>query len=299
MNELSGIITPAISPFNGDELKEPAIEKLMVHLHQIGVSGVFPMGSNGSSPFISNKMHKRILEVFSKYRSKDEYFVPGVGKNNIEDTLELSEFAADINSDAIVVVTPYYLKVSQKSIYSYFDRIVGKVDLPVILYNIPQLTGNTIRPETVLQLSENYSNIVGIKDSSGDLTLFQDYLLNLPKKIKVFQGQDELLLPSLVLGAAGGVCGSTNFIDLATKVMKSFKDSDIRSAARIQRKLSMLKSYLNTKSFPQVYSFLFHKLILKQDITGTPAMLDPLEQSEMGEIYHNVTRILDQKVEIF
>ena len=295
MNEFSGIITPAVSPFNGDELDEPAVEKLIIHLHKIGVSGVFPMGSNGSSPFISNKMHKRILEAFSKYRSKGAYFMPGVGKNNVEDTLELSKFAADINSDAIVIVTPYYLKVNQQSIYSYFDRIVAKVDLPVILYNIPQLTGNTIRPETVLQLSENYSNVVGIKDSSGDLTLFQDYLLGLPKDIKVFQGQDELLLSSLVLGAAGGVCGSTNFIDLAVRVMKSFKNGNVEDAARIQQKLSRLKSYFNTKPFPQIYSFLFQKFILEKNFTGTPTMLNPLEPLEMAEIYQSVVKMLDQK----
>ncbi|MEM3820643.1 MAG: dihydrodipicolinate synthase family protein [Candidatus Micrarchaeaceae archaeon] len=294
MKEIKGIITPTISPFRRNRIDEGAVEKLMDHLHKIGVSGVFPMGSNGASPFISNMTHKKILEVFSKFRREGELFIPGVGKNSIEDTLEISKYAEDLGSDAIVVVTPYYFKVSQASMYSYFSEIASRVEIPLLVYNIPQLTGNSITPETVMKLSENHSNIIGIKDSSGDLSLLQDYILKLPKHFSVLQGQDELLLSSLILGASGGVCGTTNFSDLAVKVMKSYGEGKLSEAIEIQKSLSRLKIYLNGKTFPQVYSFLFYKIIMGKNFTGTTKMLSPLSKKDMKEIYVDITRILDR-----
>lgn len=292
MKQFSGIITPVVTPFRNDEVNEPAVERLMGYLNEIGVSGVFPAGSNGSSPFMSMKTHKKTLDIFSKFRKEGQYFMPGVGKNNIEDTIELSRYAQDLASDAIVLVTPYYMKVSQESIYSYFESVVGKVDLPVLLYNIPQLTGNTIRPETIVKLSENYSNIAGIKDSSGNLSLFQDYLIKLPAGMNVFQGQDEFLLSSLVIGASGGVCGTTNFNDSAVKVMNLFRQGKIEEAGKVQRKLSTLKNYLNEQQFPQVFSFLFHRLVLGEESTGTYSMLASLDTNEMEKIYRNVRDII-------
>lgn len=293
MKRFHGIITPAVSPFKDGEINKAAIRELMAHLHDIDVSGVFPMGSNGTSPFISTENHKRILTLFSDFRNPNEYFLPGVGKNTVEDTLELARYSEDLSSDAIVLVTPYYLKVSQDSIYSFFESIVSRTSLPVILYNIPQMTGNTIMPETILRLSRNYSNIAGVKDSSGNLSLFQDYLMKLPGDMDVFQGQDEFLLSSLVVGAAGGVCGSTNFMDTAVRVMKSYKNGNMKEASILQEKLSRVKNYLNGMIFPQVYSYLFHKLVTGSDDTGTTGMLSPLSDAEKEEIYGNVMKMTE------
>ncbi len=295
MKEFRGIITPAISPFKGNEVNELAIEKLMKHLHRIGVSGVFPLGSNGSSPFISVEMHKKIMDIFAKYRKSGEYFLPGTGKNNVEDTIEISKYAEDIGSDAVVIVTPYYMKISQDSIYSFFENVISKISAPVILYNIPQFTGNTISPETVIKLAENFSNVVGIKDSSGDLSRFKDYILSLPKNFSVFQGQDELLLSSLNVGASGGVCGTTNFVELAVQVMKAYDNGKYEDAMSIQRKLSRIKNYLNTKPFPQAYSYLFHKIVMGEDFTGTLPMLSSLDKVEMKEIYSKFIDLKDKE----
>ena len=293
MKELEGIITPAVSPFRNGEIDREGIRKLVDHLHKINVSGIFPMGSTGVFPLVNNDTHKRIIEVYSEFRWPNDYFVPGVGRNSIEDTVNVAKYAGDIGADAIVVVTPYYIKMNQNSIFSYFDAVVNMVNSPILIYNIPQLAGNSITAETVRKLQEEYSNIIGIKDSSGDLSAFQEYLLELPKSFKVFQGQDELLLSSLIVGAAGGVCGTTNFIDIATKLYESFKKGDLSSAYSWQVSLSKLKIYLNKKSFPQIYTFLFHKFILGENRTGTLNMLSSFSKEEMEEIYSYVSEILE------
>ena len=264
----------------------------MDHLHKINVSGIFPMGSTGVFPLVNNDTHKRVIEVFSEFRVADDYFIPGVGRNSIEDTVNVAKYAEDIGADAIVIVTPYYIKMSQDSILSYFEAVVNRVDIPVVIYNIPQLAGNSITAETVMKLHKEHSNIIGIKDSSGDLSAFQEYLIELPKSFKVFQGQDELLLSSLIVGAAGGVCGTTNFTGIATKVYESFKKGDLSSAYHWQVSLSKLKNYLNKKTFPQIYSFLFHRFVLGESLTGTLNTLSSFSKEEMDEIYSHVSKIM-------
>jgi len=294
MKELEGIITPAVSPFREGQIDKEGIRKLMDHLHRIKVSGIFPMGSTGAFPLVTSEAHKKIIGAFSEFRTTNDYFLPGVGRNSVEDTIDVAKYAEDIGTDAVVVVTPYYIRMNQESIYSYFTDVIRRIESPVIIYNIPQLAGNSIMPETIKKLSEEHSNIIGIKDSSGNLSLFQEYLLELPKNFKVFQGQDELLLSSLIVGASGGVCGTTNFTDIAVKIFEFFKKGDMSGAYALQRYLSKIKNYLNKKTFPQIYSFLFHRIILEENSTGTVGMLSPFSKEEMDEIYSYVSSILQR-----
>ncbi len=292
MKEIKGIITPAITPFRNGKIDKDGIRKLMDHLHNINVSGIFPMGSTGAMPFFSKEMHKKVIREFFEYKKENDLFFPGTGKNSIDEALEISKFAEDLGADALVIVTPYYLKVKQDSLYLYFESLLKKIESPVIIYNIPQLTGNSIEAETVNKLASNYSQLIGIKDSSGDLSFFQDFLLKLDKKFRVFQGQDELLLSSLIVGATGGVCATTNFTDLAVKVMDSFSNGDLDRAAEYQEKLSRVKNYLNSKTFPQSYSYLFYRLVNGIDFTGTIPPLSDLDENEKNEIYEKLRILL-------
>ncbi|MGC8619905.1 MAG: dihydrodipicolinate synthase family protein [Thermoplasmata archaeon] len=292
MKDIKGIITPAITPFKNNDLDVDGLRNLIDHLHKIKVSGIFPMGSTGAMPLFNKEMHKKVLKEFSNFIKENDIFIPGTGKNNIEETIEISKFVEDLGADAIVIVTPYYMKLNQDSIYIYYKSVLEKIELPVLIYNIPQLTGNIIKAETVNSLANEYSHVLGIKDSSGDLSLFQDFLFKIEKKFKVFQGQDEFLLSSLILGASGGVCGTTNFSDLAIKVMKYFSEKNIEKAFEYQKKLSVVKNYLNSKTFPQAYSYLFYKLLMGKDYTGTVSPLNDLSKKEKDEINKNLIPLL-------
>ncbi len=292
MKDINGIITPAITPFRDGKIDREGIKVLMDHLHRINVSGIFPMGSTGASPIVSKDMHKKVIEEFFEFKKENDVFLPGTGKNSIEETLEISKFSEDLGVDALVIVTPYYIKMKQDSIYFYFESLLKRIDTPIIIYNIPQLTGNSIQPETVKKLSENYSQVIGIKDSSGDMSFFQDYILNADGKFKVFQGQDELLLSSLIIGASGGVCATTNFTGLAVDVINSFKNGEIDRSIAFQKKLSSVKNFLNARTFPQAYSYLFYRLIMNTDVTGTPPPLTDMNENEKNEIYERIRVLL-------
>jgi len=293
MKEIKGIITPAITPIRDGKIDKEGIKNLVDYLHRINVSGIFPTGTTGSSPILSKELQKNVIKEFSEYKKENKLFLPGAGKNNIDETIEISKFSEDLGADALVIVTPYYMKMKQDSIYFYFESILKKIETPVVIYNIPQLTGNSIYPETVKKLSENYSQVIGIKDSSGDMSFFQDYILKMnTTKLKVFQGQDELLLSSLIIGASGGVCGTTNFTNFAVKVMDAFSNGEIEKAKKFQENLSKIKNFLNGKTFPQSYSFLFYKIIMNMDVTGTPPPLTELKDDEKSEIYEKIKNIL-------
>ncbi len=281
---LEGIITPTITPIKNGEVDKEAVKALIEYLESIKVNGIFPLGSTGCAPIISLADCKKVLDAFSKYIN-GMLLLPGVGRNNLSETLELAKYAKDIGADAIVIVTPYYMKMDNESIYKYYYSILSSIDKPIIAYNIPQLTGNNLNYEVLMKLLNDFYNLVGLKDSSGNLSNFQDYIINLPKNFKIFQGQDELLLSSLIIGASGGICGTTNFSNLAVDVYLNYKSGNFNKAKELQEKLSRIKNYLSKKSFPQSYNASFYKLILKKNYTGACFPLRDLTIAEIDEIY--------------
>lgn len=251
MAELKGIITPTFTPMKGDTIDYEAVDSLVEFLGKIDVNGIFVMGSTGAFPIISVEQQVKCLEYFMEKKKENMYFLAGIGRNSFDETLTMGLYAKELGADGVSVVTPYYLKMSQDSLYGYYERILKQVDIPVTIYNIPQNTNNNIAPETVLKLKEQFSQVTAMKDSSGNFSNFSTILDILGKEIKVFQGQDDLLLPSLSMGAAGGICGTTNFSDLSVRVFKEFSNSNFAGARKIQAILSELKKLTNSYDFPQ------------------------------------------------
>jgi 4-hydroxy-tetrahydrodipicolinate synthase/2-dehydro-3-deoxy-D-gluconate aldolase len=251
MPELKGIITPAVTPWKGDTIDYDAIDALMDFLEKIGVAGVFPMGSSGATPIISVEQHVKVLEYFMDRKKPNMYFLGGIGRNAVDDTLTMGLYAKELGVDAVSIVTPYYLRMSQESIYRYYEKLLSQIDIPVLIYNIPQNTNNNIEPQTVLKLKRQFSQVAGIKDSSGNFSNFSTLIDVVGKEIKVLQGQDDLLLPSLLMGAAGGINGTSNFSDLSVRVFNEFQNGNFASARKIQAVLSELKKLTNSLEFPQ------------------------------------------------
>jgi 4-hydroxy-tetrahydrodipicolinate synthase/2-dehydro-3-deoxy-D-gluconate aldolase len=251
MPEIKGIITPAVTPWKGDTIDYDAIDALMDFLGKIGVTGVFPMGSSGATPIISAEQHVKVLEYFMDKKKPNMYFLGGIGRNAVDDTLAMGLFAKELGVDAVSIVTPYYLRMSQESIYRYYEKLLSQIDIPVLIYNIPQNTNNNIEPQTVLKLKRQFSQVAGIKDSSGVFSNFSTMIDVVGKEIKVLQGQDDLLLPSLAMGAAGGINGTSNFSDLSVRVYNEFQSGNFAAARKIQTVLSELKKLTNSLDFPQ------------------------------------------------
>jgi 4-hydroxy-tetrahydrodipicolinate synthase len=238
MIEFKGIIVPMLTPFrpNG-EIDQQTLERFVGFLMDGGVHGLFPSSSIGEASSMSLAERKVVIEKVFETAENRIPVIPGTGSSDLATTLELTRFAEDLGCDGAIVVTSYYLKPDQKGLIDYYSRVAEYVDIPIFLYQIPMATGVAISPETVCRLAEEHDNIIGMKDSSGDLA----GLLRIKGMVRddflIFQGFDTLLLPSLFLGCSGGMVGTPNIVPrLAVDLFNAYGAGDVEKAKDIQMK---------------------------------------------------------------
>lgn len=273
-----GIITPLITPARRNTVDFESIEFLLDFLRGAGVEGVFPGSSTGGFTLFSTRLHGKILEFVSERVKGGILLLAGISRNNIDETIEMGRLAINAGYHAAVVITPFYLKFGQEHLFNYYSRIAESLDIDIFIYNNPELSGNFIEVETISRLMEKYSNIVGVKDSSGDMRNFNLYFTDLPNKRLIFQGRDDLLYPSIIMGASGGVCGTSNFSPLVHQV---YTEMDRNKHLRLVNAMKILRKFNNTVS----YNYLFYKMVKKietDDYALEP--YTPLKENEKMEI---------------
>lgn len=209
MKHLSGVVTAMVTPFHEDgSINIEAMEQITHFLIEKGVSGLFPLGTNGECMRLSVQERKRLAEAVVKAAAGSD--VPvfiHTGAVSMEDTLELSCHAKNIGADGIAVVTPPYFKLTERELYAFYKKIANVVgeDFPVYVYNIPQCTGNDISVELMERLYNEVPNIIGIKYSFGDDERTKGYCSI--KGLSVLHGADTKYPEMMVLGCDGVVSG--------------------------------------------------------------------------------------------
>ena len=289
---VKGILCPMITPCRDTRVDLDATKKLIRHIIANGAAGIFGAGSNGSFPILSAEEHFKFLESARSVVDRRHAFFADISRNNYEETLEMGRKVVGIGPDAIVLNTPYYIPMGQSSLYAYFDRLLGKLDSDALLYNIPQFSGNAISVETVAKLAGQHSNLIGIKESSGVFNNIMAFLDGMPKGFMIFQGQDNFLLPSLEYGAAGGICGTTNFSDTAVKVYEAFAAGKMAQARALQKKLTALKNAVSSVPFPVGPAYLASKLILGSESTYLHFPIRDITKAEKAEVYNAYRKAL-------
>jgi len=198
-----------------DERGNLAIGKLkefVRFLVKSGVHGLFPCSTLGEFSSLTVAERKEIIKVTIEETKGEVSVIPGTGSTSLEVTMELTRFAHEAGADGVIIAVPFYLKADQEGLRAYYGRVAESVQIPVLLYNIPQETGAeaVISAELAINLDKSYSNIVGIKDSTGNFSRLMRIQRKTSKNFLVYQGLDSLLLPSLILGCAGGMVASGN-----------------------------------------------------------------------------------------
>ncbi|MEM0155937.1 MAG: dihydrodipicolinate synthase family protein [Thermoplasmataceae archaeon] len=257
--KFTGIITPMVTPFTpSGQIDYGATEVLLAFLKSIGVQGLFPLGSTGVFNWLGNDERNKFTDFVIEHSAGMKVFV-GVGASNSYDSIELSRHAANSGADALVLMPSYYIKPDQNYIRNHMDLVFGSVDSEFIIYNIPQFVGEFISVETIRTLIAKNSNIVGLKESSGDMRYFSRLLQFSDKDFSVFQGQDDLLLPSLAIGADGGVCGTTNFSRSVMDLYRAFADGKLEECSKIQLdNINGMMDQLSKTTFPEAYYAAFY-----------------------------------------
>ncbi len=238
IKHIKGIVTPLVTPLAGrDKLDESGFERLIEHVLQGGVHGVFLLGSSGEAPSLSRRLRNEVVERGCAQIAGRVPVLVGITDTSFEESVQLAHLAERAGANALVVAPPFYFSSSQRELTGYMKRLAAEVPLPVYLYNIPSCTKVRIAPETVAELAE-VPGIIGLKDSSGDMNYFHQVLELLRGKANfpVMMGPEELLAEGMALGAAGGVCGGSNFFpELFTGIYRAVAAGNYELAFSLHR----------------------------------------------------------------
>src|SRR5688572_574358 len=188
----SGAITAMVTPFRNGKLDEARLREQVDYQIDGGVDGLVPVGTTGESPTLDMDEHTRVFELTVKFARGRVPVIAGAGANATSEALHLHKVARDVGAAACLSVNPYYNKPSQEGLYRHFMNLADKVDLPIVLYNIPGRTGITMTPQTVARLNA-HPNIVAMKEATGSLDMASE-IMSLCD-MTIVSGDDSLTLP--------------------------------------------------------------------------------------------------------
>jgi 4-hydroxy-tetrahydrodipicolinate synthase len=234
-----------VTPFNKDEsINEEQLRNLVNHLIDQGVTGLVPSGTTGEFVNMTFEERLKVIEIVVDETNGRVPVIAGTGETGTKLVIDATNNATDIGADAVLIVTPYYLKPKAKGLYDHYYTIAEKTDIPIVLYNIPVCTGIEL-PWTVVEDLVDIKNIVGIKDSSGDYKYFSALLEKVSDKISVMIGWDENVLGALAGGAAGCILGSANVIPKVwLEIYDHVKNNRLKDAQNLQKKVQKIARML-------------------------------------------------------
>jgi len=245
-----GAFTALVTPFTSNGIDEAAYRKLIEWQIEQGIHGVVPCGTTGESPTLSEKEQERLIELCVKTVNKRVPVIAGTGSNCTSEAVHMTKHAARVGADAVLVVTPYYNKPTNKGIYLHYKAISESADIPIILYNIAGRTGRNIEPDLMLKLA-GIKNIIGVKEASGNQEQMKKIRETCPKDFLLISGDDALTLPILSMGGVGIISVASNIVpkDVA-ELVNFFNKGDMAKVQGINAKLLPLVESLFIETNP-------------------------------------------------
>jgi 4-hydroxy-tetrahydrodipicolinate synthase len=250
--QIRGIIPPVATPMQANEdLDLPRLKWFLDHLITSGVHGVFVLGTNSEFYAMDeNEKQQVIASAVEHVRGRVPVFA-GTGAETTREAVRLTKMADKEGASGVSVITPYFVLPNQQEIYDHYRRIAENTSLPVVLYNNPATCGGVkIDVDTLGRLAE-IPNILGVKDSSGDLQNTIEYLRVVPERFSVMMGRDTLIYPALIFGAHGAVPATGNIAPrILVDIYESFKRGDQAASLAAQRKLNPVRMALTLGTAP-------------------------------------------------
>ena len=251
---IKGVIVPIITPVDEEEkIDEKALREQVDFVINGGLSGILAFGSNGEFYQVEEDEMERGLAIMVDQAKGRVPVYFGIGAINTKKCVRLAKMAEKNGAAGISVLQPMFLKPTEEELYLHFKTIADAVPaLPMLLYNNPGRVGYSMSANLVEKLAHEVPNIVGMKDTSGDMTLTEEFIRRTRDvDFKVFGGKDTLLYVSLCVGAVGGVCTAGNFMpELITDVYNKFMAGDLDGAKEAQFKLNPVRLSMDAASFP-------------------------------------------------
>ena len=244
--QLRGVFVPLVTPFDSaGEVDPVALRRLVDYLIGAGVHGLFVGGTTGEFPLLSTIERCEVAQVVMDHAAGRVPVVVHAGAPSTREAIELAQHAQGIGAPAVAVVSPYYFPLSDDALLGHYESVSEAVPgLPVLLYNIPQRTGNPLVPHLADRIVNRCANVVGIKDSTGNLSQTIEYL-SLRPDFQVAQGADGLILAGLAAGIQATVSGNANvFPELVVAVFEAWWRGDLAAARAAQARLTTVRHAL-------------------------------------------------------
>jgi 4-hydroxy-tetrahydrodipicolinate synthase len=251
VGRFGAVVTAMVTPFREDHsLDLDAASGLAHHLLEHGTESIVVAGSTGESPTLTHKEKLELFRVVIETARARGKVLCGTGTYSTAETLELSREAEGLGADGLLLVTPYYNKPPQRGLLEHFGLVASAVDLPIVVYNIPGRTGTRIEHDTLLRLAE-ISNIVGVKDSTGDFQAISRLISEAPPDFEVYSGDDWATFGYVCLGAVGVVSVAAHLVgDRIRQMCDLLFAGDVPAARKIHEELTPLFNALFITSNP-------------------------------------------------
>ncbi len=247
-----GSMVALITPFKDGEIDKEGLRRLVEFQIENGTDVICPCGTTGESATLTNDEHHRVVEIVVDAAQGRALVMAGTGSNSTAEALDLTACAKKAGATGALLITPYYNKPSQEGLYLHFKEIAKKVDIPIMLYNVPSRTGVNMLSETVERLSK-IENIVGIKEASGSIAQGSDIINRCGEVFDVISGDDSNALPLMAVGGKGVISVTANIAPKqVSSMVHAFMEGRPEDAKKIHHQLFNLHEamFIQTNPIP-------------------------------------------------
>jgi len=248
-----GSFVAIVTPFNDDgSLDDGKLKELIEFQIENGTHGIVPCGTTGESPTLTHDEHDRVVELTVETVDGRVQVIAGAGSNSTAEALRLTRYAKAVGADGALVITPYYNKPTQNGLYAHFMHITDRVDIPVVIYNVPGRTGTDLQTATLAKLA-THQNIIGLKEATGQLSRASEAVNACNDEFTVLSGDDINTLPIMAVGGRGVISVLANVAPREVADMcNAFKTGDLQTAQQIHHQTMQLALdlFIDTNPIP-------------------------------------------------
>ena len=226
------IVTPM---YDNEEVNYDKLGELLEEQIARGTDAIIICGTTGEASTLTHEEHLAVIKYAVEKVNHRVPVIAGTGSNATDTAIYLSTEAEKYGADALLLVTPYYNKATQKGLKLHFSKIAESVKLPILLYNVPSRTGCNLQPETIVWLAEHVENIVGVKEASGNISQVAKLMSLAKGNVELYSGNDDQIVPIMALGGSGVISVLSNVApELAHDIATTYLEGDVKKSCKLQ-----------------------------------------------------------------
>lgn len=284
-----GFATAMVTPMTATGVDYDALARLIDFQLENGIDGLVAVGTTGESATLSPEERKAVIRFTVDRVAGRVPVIAGTGTNNTEHVLDFTRAACGDGADAVLVVTPYYNKATQKGLIAHYTAVADASEKPVIVYNVPSRTGCNLLPDTLNVLAD-HPRIAAVKEASGNMSQVMDILHKCGDRIDVYSGEDGLVLPMMAMGGMGCISVMSNVVPgLCAEMCQKFFGGDLAGAAELQLRLLPLVGCLFSEVNPIPAKAAISAMGFGEEHLRLP--LTPMEDASRAKLYAELQKL--------